>query len=245
MNRIILSLFLYLISTIAVANEPLTLISNNDYQISIPHDWVEIPTNVLQPSVEIISRAIGHSQTYEYGYQSANAKTWFQFPYVLVKIERNGRVHEGQLKQYKQFHSDFNEAAQEFKNNTGDLVTDMTQGETLYDESLRVLWSSTNMDVKGIGKVTILLAAKLTEYGSIQFYGYALEQDFIQYKPMFRQMVQSITPPEQDVYKPQIIDNAPTIFGINLGETAISFIVGGLIGGLLGLPKWFKRKKNS
>lgn len=230
------------LSTIAVAREPITL-SNDDYLINIPSDWIEIPNNVLQKSQQDANKVTGQNQTYEHGYQLANAKTWLQCPYVLVQIRRNGRENENQFKQYKIFNSEFKGADQKNENNTGDLLTNMVQGETLYDESIHILWTNVNMDIKGIGKVTTLSALKLTEYGYILFMGFALEKEFSQYQPVFRQMVNSITISDQDVYKPKNTDDTPIFFGINWKNTAISAITAGLIGLIIASFKWFKRKQ--
>ena len=117
-------------------------------------------------------------------------------------------------------------------------------GDTLYDPGMHVLWSNLTMNVASVGKVRGLVALRLTEYGYLQFMGYGLEQEFTQYEAMYRNMVHNISLNENDIYKPALTDNAPTLFGINLGQTAIAALIGALIGGLFGLFKMFTRKKS-
>jgi len=242
MERTILVFIFLIIFTLPLSAEENTLSAGSDFQISIPHDWVEIPRDVLDQYEIAVQAATGQAQTYEYGYQSTSTVNWFEHPYALVQVKRTGRVPEGQLKKYKKIESGFKEGIQKVEESAGDLLKNMTMGETIYEQDGHILWSAMSMEVAGVGKVKGLIAVKLTEFGVVQFMGYGKEDNFSQHESTYRKMIQSITVSQPDMYKPRLTDNAPTIFGINLGQSLIAGIIGGLIGGVFGLFKYFTRK---
>jgi hypothetical protein len=244
MYRNILTFIFTILISLPLAADENILRAGSDYQISIPSDWVEIPKDILDQYAVAAKEATGQNVTYEYGYQLASAVNWLEHPYALVQVKRTGRVPEGQLKQYKKIESGFNEAIDKLEESAGDLLKNITMGETIYEEDKHILWSAMSIEVAGIGKVKGLIAVKLTEFGMVQFMGYGKEESFSQYEPTYRKMIDSITVSQPDIYKPQITDNAPTIFGINLGQSLIAGIVGGLIGAIFGLFKYFTRKKS-
>ena len=244
MKRTFFGFFVFLAFALPAAGEDIAFKAGIDYQISLPSDWVEIPKEALEQYQKALFKATGKNLTYEYGYQLTETENWFEYPYALVQIKRNGRVPEDQLKRYNKIESGFEECIKNLEETAGDLLSNISHGKTIYDPSIHTLWSSMSMDVRGVGKARELFAIKLTEFGFIQFMGYGLEKEFAKYEALYRRMVLSITLEEKDIYKPRITDNAPTIFGINLGKTAIVVIVSVLIGGLFVLFKMFT-KKNS
>ncbi len=242
MGRNIFAFIFITIFSLPLVAEESTLSAGSDFQISMPSDWVEIPRDVLDQYEVAVQEATGQNQTYEYGYQSTSAVNWFEHPYALVQVKRTGRVPEGQLKNYKKIESGFKEGIQKVDDSAGDLLKNMTMGETIYEQDRHILWSAMTMEVAGIGKVKGLIAVKLTEFGVVQFMGYGKEETFSKHEPTYRKMINSITVSQPDIYNPRLTDNAPTIFGINLGQSLIAGIIGGLIGGVFGLFKYFTRK---
>lgn len=242
MNGSILALTFLLFFSLSLAADETILTAGKDFKISMPTEWVEIPREVLDQYETAVNEATAQSQTYEYGYQSTSAVNWMEYPYALVQVKRNGRVPEGQLKKYKKIERGLKEGIEKLEESAGDLLKNITMGETIYEQERHILWSKMTMEVSGIGKVKGLIAVKLTEYGVVQFMGYGKEDSFSEYEPIYRQMIHSITVSQPDIYTPRLTDNAPTIFGINLGQSLIAGIIGGLIGGLFGLFKFFARK---
>ncbi len=214
------------------ADDQIVFDAGDDYTIRIPGEWKEIPKEVLDQFGAMASQAAGQSVTYEYGYQLSANEDWFEYPYVLVQVNRSGRISEGQMKNYRKIDSGIEEGMKKAESAAGELLSNASLGESIYDSGTHILWSSVAMDVQEAGRVKGLMAVKLTDYGSIHFFGYALEDEFEQYKGLYSDMVHSIQVGEKDRYKPRFLDNAPTLFGINLGQVAIAALIGGLIGGL-------------
>jgi hypothetical protein len=236
------SLFLFI--SISLFAEEQVVDAGNDYKLTLPSDWVEIPEDVLDQYEKAILEATKINQTYEYGYQSNTATNWFEYPYALVQVNRQGRVPEGQLKQYEKVESGFKEGMDKVEAVAGDLLSNAVMGETIYDQDSHILWSKMSMDISGIGRVKGLIAIKLTEYGTIQFMGYAKEDNFTRYEAIYREIIHSITVQDSEIYTPRITDNAPTIFGINLGQLLIAGVIGALVGGIIGLFIYFTKRKS-
>ena len=218
--------------------------AGDDYQISIPDIWKEIPKDVLEQYGKALSEAMAQNHSFEYGYQLRENKIWFTHPYVLVQVKRTGRIPEGQLKNHKVIENELKKEFQKIEKTAGDFVSNSSPDGILYDPTIHTLWSMMTVDVQDLGKVKGLSAVKLTEYGYIQFIGYALENDFSQYEPLYRKMAQSIKIEDKDIYKPNFLDNAPTIFGLDLGQIVKASIIGGLLGGLTFLFNRLRKKKS-
>jgi len=235
---------LFLLFTVSLVAEEQIVDAGNDYKVTLPHSWVEIPEDILDQYEKAIQEATKQIQTYEYGYQSNTATNWFEYPYALVQVNRKGRVPEGQLKQYQKIESGFKEGMDKVEAAASDLLSNAAMGETVYDQDSHILWSKMSIDVSGIGRVKGLIAIKLTEFGTIQFMGYAKEDNFTHYEAIYRKIVHSITVQDSEKYTPRFTDNAPTIFGINLGQTLIAGVIGALIGGIFVLFKFFTKRKS-
>lgn len=240
-----MSIIVFLLSTSIALSENILLKAGEDYEISVPNNWIEIPQDILQQYQIAVFQTTGQRHEYDYGYQSQDVLNWLEHPYALIQIKRSGRIPEGQLKNYKKLDSAFQEGLEELKESTGDIFSDMSQGETLYDSNDHVLWSNISMDVTGVGTIQSIVALKLTEYGYIQFMGYSTSDEFSTYSPLFKKMVRSITTSEVDQYKPKLTDNAPSIFGINLAEVIIAGVIGAALAGALVLLKKLLKKNST
>jgi hypothetical protein len=217
----------------------------DDFSVMLPSGWVEAPAEALRNMEAAVEKASqgGIKQQFDYGYQLSSASVWFEYPYIIVQVNRKRRVPEGQLAQYERSHSEIREGMEKAEDSFGDLLSGMEQGETLYDETDHVLWSTMTMSVQGAGAVRGLIAVKLTEFGFIQLMGYATQDTFAQYAPVFRGAVSSLAIADQYKYQPRLTDHAPTIWGINLGQVAIAGLFGGLAGGVVALIGYVKRKR--
>lgn len=221
--------------------------TSDGFALTLPPGWAEAPPEALRQAESEISAASqgAAAETYDYGYQLATAATWFEYPYVLVQVRRIGRVPEGQLAQYEKSDTDFQKGAKQVEKSFGDLVSNTQTGAPTLDEEHHVLWSALSMSVQEIGTIRALVAIKLTEYGIVQLMGYATEEGFEQFAPLFREVVNSMDVEEAHAYQPRLTDHAPTLWGINLRQTAIAGIVGALIAGAVSLARaWQKRRQS-
>lgn len=222
-----------------------TFATSHDFSVTLPSGWAEAPPEALRNMEAAIEQASQGAikQQYEYGYQLASASVWFEYPYILVQVKTSGRVPEGQLAQHKRSRSGLREGMEKAEESLGAVLSGLEQGETLYDEAEHVLWSTFTMNVQGVGDVRGVIAVKLTEFGFIQLMGYATGDSFAHYSPIFREAVRTLAIAEQYEYQPRLTDHAPTVWGINLGQSAIAGLFGGLAGGVVALIAYLNKKR--
>jgi len=226
--------------------EAATFETNHNFSVVLPAGGVEAPSEALRHIESGISELSGgaNKPRYDYGYQLSSAKTWFEYPYILVQVNGNGRVPEGQLTQYEKVESGLRSGVEKAEESFGAVLSSIKQGEALYDEREHVLWSTFTTNVQGMGAVNGLIAVKLTEFGFIQLMGYSTEDTYEKYSPIFRQAVHTLLIPDEYQYRPRLTDHAPTVWGINLGQSAIAGLVGGLVGGVVALIGYLKKKRS-
>lgn len=199
---IIIGLFGLLAVSLAMANDLVAFDAGSDYQVSLPNDWVEIPREVLDQYQRAVSELSGTKKTYDYGYQLGPIKKWLEYPYILVTIARTGKIAESEFKNYKRIESGFKKGIGELEQSHSQIFSSTSHGETVYDPGIRTLWTVLSTNVQNVGKVRILVAVKLTEYGYIHVVCSSKDHEFTKYEGLYRRMVHSIRLGEKDIYVP-------------------------------------------
>ena len=219
--------------------------TQDGFTMYLPDGWVEIPNEVLKQHSEKINQLapqIG-KQIYDYGFQSAPAENWMNHPYILIQVKRTGRIPEEDLKQYKQIDEAFSEQMEEIGDNISRTLSNTQLGETLYDAENLILWMNISFDLQQIGRVNAQIAVKLTGFGVIQVTGYATEDTFSTYQPLFQKIARQINLDNSIKYKPVLADNVFTDGRINIDNTLKVIIWGTIICGIIGLIVWLVKRK--
>lgn len=219
--------------------------TQDSFTMHLSDEWVEIPSEILKQYMEVMRQLAPNApeQTYDYGYQRQPFDTWLMHPYILVQVRKTGRIPEGELKRYKQINEGLREGMKQMEQELTDFVSQVRQGETIYDPIHHILWSNISMNVENVGNIKALLAVKLTEFGYIQVNMYATEDTFNTYSSIFKQIATSMILDPEIEYKPQIADSFPVIGGINTGKVLIGAIYGTILGGIGGLVVYLLRGK--
>jgi hypothetical protein len=249
MNKIIL-LFILIFSglTIQVAATELTqeFKTEDGFTMYLPESWVEIPDEFLKQYSEKVSQLapqIG-KQIYDYGFQLTPVDTWMTYPYILVQVKRTGRISEEALGQYKQINDVFSEQIEEVGNNISSILSNTQLGEALYDSASQILWIKISFDLQETGKVNAQIAVKLTEFGVIQIMGYATENTFASFQPLYQEVAKQISLDDAIKYKPRMVDNVIVDEENNKSRILAAVLLGTIIGVVIGLSIWLiKRKK--
>lgn len=219
--------------------------TQDGFTMYLPDGWVEIPNEVLKQHSEKVNQLapqIGE-QVYDYGFQSASADNWMNHPYILIQVKRTGRIPEEDLKHYKQIDEAFSEQMEEIGDNISKTLSNTQLGETLYDAENRVLWMNISFDLQQIGRVNAQIAVKLTGFGVIQVTGYATEDTFSTYQPLFQDIARQMNLDNSIKYKPGAAGNIPTDGVINIGNNMKVIIWGTIICGIIGLIVWLVKMK--
>ena len=208
--------------------------TQDGFTMYLPDGWVEIPNEVLKQHSDKVSELVPQigKQVYDYGFQSPPADNWMTHPYILVQVKRTGRIPEEELKKYKQVHEVFSEHIGEVEDMVSSILSNTQLGETLYDAENRILWMNISFDLQQTGRVNAQIAVKLTGFGVIQVTGYATEDTFSTYQPLFQKITMQINLDNSIKYKPE-----------PAGNTLKVIIRGTIICGIIGLIVWLVKRK--
>lgn len=211
-----------------------TFYAGNDFQITLPNNWIEIPKLILDSHVNSLNKFSDQNKSVDYAYQMIPYDQYFQNPYIAIMIKRVGKVPESEFINMKKLDSD---DIKDFEAIYKGLGSDLAQSEVIYDQTNKTQWFSITSYIKGVGNVKSFNAMKLTEYGYIQFSGTASEKESLKYAKIYLKIVQSITLDEKDIYKSSLTDNEKKIFGLEPKEfgSGLAFVV------LIGMYFMYKR----
>jgi len=238
-------IFLSLIMPVQAVELTQEFKAQDGFTMYLPDDWVEIPNEVLKQHSEKVNQLVPQigKQVYDYGFQSAPADNWMNHPYILIQVKRTGRIPEEELKKYKQVHEVFSEHIGDVEDVVSGILSNTQLGETLYDAENRILWMNISFDLQRIGRINAQIAVKLTDFGVIQVTGYATEDTFSTYQPLFQKIARQIYLDNIIKYKPGAAWNISTDGVINTVNTLKVIIWGTIICGIIGLIVWLVRRK--
>jgi hypothetical protein len=232
MKNILLAV-LFFISLNACAGIPVN--AGNDFTVTIPDGWKEIPREVLDEYEELLEKQMRQEAHFDYAYQSASSKNWFEPPYVMVKVSRNGRIQEDDIANAGKMSREINKGAEYLQKITNGEFGNSSTNKPVYDPVLNILWVSLKIENKDLGPLQGLLAVKLIKNGRIEMYGQSLEKDFQQEQVVFRQMFESLILSPADEYHSGVKGGSSGLFGLQFHHL---LIVGSLFG-LLALAILF------
>lgn len=157
----------------------------------MPADWKAIPREVLDRYSQKIARLApkAEKQFYDYGFQRAGAAKWFAYPYILVQVQRSGRIPEEQLESLKRIEKAMDDSFTKATDSLSSFTANASIGEPLYDAAHHILWTQVAIDVKEIGTVRGLVGAILTGEGFVQVACYAKSENFGKYLPIFESVI--------------------------------------------------------
>ena len=217
--------------------------------LHLPAGWQQIPKDVLTVQFAEVAKQNPNlpKQTYEYGFQ-APANQWFSYPYLLVRIQRTGRIPEVALKKIPNLDEMMDSKMQETVEAVS-AIADAAMGKTVYDPTHRILWTSARMNYAGVGNIKMLVGGHLSEDGFVQVFGYAREADFPRYEALLHSIISSVELPAGLRYVPRATDNMPLFHAIDWDKALSKGIAGAVLGGIavliIGLPRKKKKREDS
>jgi hypothetical protein len=213
------------------------------FSLTVPDGWVEIPQEVLTKTYDAMKQQAPDAgfPRYDYGFQLKSAEKWMAYPYVLVQISNTARISERELQSLQKV--DMNKEIRSYAQAAKSLMSNVQLGQPSYDAALHVIWMTSQSDVVGIGKVQGLSGMIPTEKGMVIVHGYALDTNFPNYAPMYRDLIASTKVATELAYKPRWTDNIPVVGGFDTGRLFRGVIIGGVIGLLIALIAKRKRSR--
>jgi hypothetical protein len=192
------------------------------FTLKLPYNWVQIPGEVLDEHSGKLQQAAPDVEkpVYDYGFQLSGAGQWFIPPYILIYVNRAGRIPEGKMKKLTKEKKGSKPIEEKISG-----IPDTEVGEIMYDPDDHTLWMTFLAELE---KVKGLIATKLTREGCIQIVCYANDQDFNEYRKLFEDIVKNIYISEDLEYKPRITDSIPIISQIDF-DKALTRLFSGVI----------------
>ena len=175
------------------ADLPQSFAVKEGFTIHLPMDWKPIPKEVLDRYSQAISRIApkAEKQHYDYGFQRTDTPKWFIYPYILVQVNRSGRIPEEQLKALKRIEKAMDDSFAKATDSISSITSNASLGEPIYDPVSHILWTRIAIDVKDAGTVRGIIGAILTEEGFVQIACYAMGEDFEKYLPVFETIIKN------------------------------------------------------
>jgi hypothetical protein len=172
---------------------PQAVPAKEGFTMHMPAEWKPIPREILNRYCQAIAKLAPNAekQTYEYGFQRADAPKWFAYPYILLQVKRSGRIPEEQLESLQRIEKAMDDSFAKATDSLSSFTSKATIGEPFYDVSHHILWTRVAIDVKEIGTVRGIVGAILTSEGFIQVACYARDADFKEYLPVFEAIVKN------------------------------------------------------
>lgn len=213
------------------------------FTITLPDEWSQIPDETLKAYLEKIYQMAPDMkrQNYDYGFQLSINPDWFTYPYILIQVNNSGRITENRLIELAEQAEDLIEGASKAENALHGVLSEMDIGNAVYDEEFRTLFSTMSAEVTGIGRIKGLIAVILTNRGSINFFGYALEEEYDLYSILYTDVVHQIVFDPKLEYKPRLTDGIPILSSMEPHQLLITGLAGCLTIGLLLLVLIRKR----
>jgi len=207
------------------------------FTLKLPYNWVQIPGETLDEHSRKVQLTASDAEksAYDYGFQLSGAKHWFTFPYILIWLNKTGRIPEGKMKKLTQEKQGSVPIEEKISG-----IANTKVGEVIYDSKDHVLWMTFLANAE---KVHGLIATKLTREGCIQIVCYAEDKDFSEYRKLFEDIVNNIYLNKDMEYKPRVTDSIPIISQINF-DTLLSHVFTSalLIGAIWLLLSRMKKK---
>ena len=182
------------------------------FTLKLPRNWVRIPGEILDEHSRKLQLAAPDAEksAYDYGFQLSGAKHWFACPYILIWLNKSGRIPEGKMEKLTKRKKGSKPIEEKISG-----IPNTEVGEILYDSNDHTLWMTFLANAE---KIKGLIATKLTRKGCIQIVGYAEDKDFSEYRKLFEDIVNNIYLSEDMEYRPRITDSIPIISQINFDK---------------------------
>ena len=133
--------------------------SANDYSVTFPDGWVQIPQDELNQMYSRLRSSQGVAYQWETAYQSQAGPPWFNYPYVILQVVNypgGGQPSEQELAQVVKAQSglDINKAIHDSGSDVArELVSGASQGISSWNEDTHTLRQTLQINVQGIGPI--------------------------------------------------------------------------------------------
>jgi hypothetical protein len=201
----------------------------------LPAGWVEIPSAELtRYEREVRRRAGGRREIdYDYAFQADATADLFSYPYILVRVARDGRIPEPQLARLDRCWTP--DTARHIERQVHTLARQLEIEKPYFDPAARIVWMRSSANVTNVGRVAGITALVPTEYGSVQIHGYAYADDFEGFVGTFHAAIASLQVADEVQYRTRTLERIPVIGWVDWGKALWAGAAGAAAAGVIGL----------
>ncbi len=180
-----------------------TFITNHDFKIHFPNDWIEIPKIEIQRHFDNYYEQfpdLPHEE-YDYGYQLSSSEYWFQYPYILIQVKNTGKIPEMpkgiDQNEIRRLGSVLK---QRHKKSLGELDVNgsklgspsLDESQTGWDSEHGVMWLTQESEFPSTGKLTTIMSLRFTQKGVLRIGLVVKKTDESDYIQVFRDIVNAV-----------------------------------------------------
>ena len=217
---------------------------SHGYRIELPHDWVEIPQDVLQETIAALRKQNSTGNIiYDAGFQLASARQWFEYPHVIVmplpyaKLGLHRQLNEDEFPKYVRMLTgiDVDKSVDEYlSSDVRQRLTNIDAGQPQLDVANRRFVWTMNSDVEGDGPIRGLIVGYFGRDAIVQVMFYSRRADWDRYADVRATIVDSFRFDPNKAYSVQVAASNPTPPSI-WSRVLANGIAFGIVAGLLAL----------
>jgi len=225
---------LFVFSSVSLLGNTLTQLikTKHKFTFKIPASWKQIPEEYMDSFNYNLKKMYGKKAThFNYGIQKSYNKRWFEFPYLVIQVNKKGAIPEKVLRNVKKIHSSISKSTNKIKKTPlGKLLKSINFGQPVYDEKNKRMMVKLRIKTAGgygLG-VTFMI---FTSNGFVQFNCYAKENEFGVILPIYKNIVDSIQLDKGYEYKPPASSSSTNLIRMLLygGAAIIITLISGFL----------------
>jgi len=169
--------------------------SEGHFSLTIPAGWEEIPEDAIVAYDKMLREELGYTSasTYDVAFQKIS-ETYFTYPYIMLQIDKRGRWPENETKKLlssDNWEKGVQQGVHTVEEQLPTLIQNSKVEQPIYDKEKNIIFTKVESEVAGVGKIVMLTAAILSNYGSINLYCYSAQDDFENDLPYFTRIIDS------------------------------------------------------
>ena len=202
MRKLLVSYFIILISLNARAQFDLTetISVKNEFSISLPSNWVEIPDKIK------IEYSKNFSISIDYAFQPKE-EHWFEDAYIVIQKNFKGKMSKRTIeKNVKSFDNTktLKKSMEKVKNKLKNRIGYTIENEILskhYDDKRKIYWIFVYSNIEGMGPSMNISIVQFTENGFFQITCVSHINNFVEDLALYKQIINNFEVSERIRYR--------------------------------------------
>jgi len=179
--------------------------------MEVPDDWRAIdPLHLEELTMWSAEATAGRSvEVYQHGFRPRDPGVDSSLPYFLVQIRESGRLRYGRFLHLQPLDEFQDEAHRFYPDGIPPLVVGVAVDDVSFDPTTLCIRLEHSLDLRFLGRVTVLSAAFLTERGLVSLHFVDRERRIDNGRVIFDRIIESVRLSPEIAYQPRMTDHLP------------------------------------